>query len=103
MAIKGNLGVNDWKDGKCVSEVHVRKSGGKNFVITEASTRQSSILDNTTVETLRAVNVNGYEVTVERYNGDDNHLQVFIDKGSRTIHKSISMAELDKFIAGNTR
>jgi hypothetical protein len=68
----------------------------------KTSTRTSR-LTGQKVETLQAKMVNGYEVTVNRYDGDDANVQVFIDRGEKSITQSVPMDELDDFIARNTR
>jgi len=70
-----------------------------------ASIRMSRILPNTRVETLRDSTANGYHITVNRFNGNNEHLQVFIETPnySDSIVQNVSMADLDKFIQDHTQ
>ena len=72
---------------------------------TSASVRMSRILPNTLVETLRDSTANGYHVTVNRFNGNNERLQVFIETPnySDSIVQNVSMADLDKFIQDHTQ
>lgn len=81
------------------------KSKSDKIEITETSTRRSRILPDTQVETLRADTINGYSVTVNRHNGDNEKLQVFIDNPAldTSIVKYVSLGQLNEFIAQNTR
>jgi len=100
--IKGNLGWDDFKEGKEGKEYEKKskiKIHGNGF---QTSTGQGRI-SGKSVETLRHENVNGYQVTVNRHNGDSDNLQIFIDKGNTSIVEYISMDRLDEFIYNNTR
>ena len=108
---KGNRGVGDFdtsdlQDGhKPNSYYHDDKLPQRNGVkVTEKSTRVSRITGSQ-VETMRADVINGYSVTVNRYNGDSDNLQVFIDNLAldTSIVQTVSLRELDRFIARNTR
>ena len=72
--------------------------------VAKASTRMSRVLPGTRVETLRVEVRNGYKVTVNRYDGDDSKLQVFIDNPTRntSILEYVSMDDLNEIIEKNT-
>jgi hypothetical protein len=67
-------------------------------------TRLSRILTNTNVEYMKDIMVNGYHVSVNRYNGDNSKLKVFIETPNYTesIEGNVSMDELDQFIKDHT-
>lgn len=65
------------------------------------SSPRTSRVTGHTVETHNS-EFGGWQVTVNRYNGDNDCLQVFID-GVKNIHGTVCIDDLDKFIAEKTR
>lgn len=96
-------GVGDWQDENeygSINKHYYRESPSKKYgFVTEVKTRKSR---NATVNTVR-MEINGYGVTINRYDGNDKKLQVFIDapNGGSTV-SYISLDELDKHIKNNT-
>ena len=104
----GDFDTSDLPDGHHpVNDSYYRKSNIKNkpgYQI-NSSSRMSRVLPDTKVETIQARKVNGYEITVNRHNGDDGNLQVFIDNAEKDTYtvNYVSWDELNDFINRNTR